>query len=42
MDAIRKNEVYTVTIGGYSSEGLGVARVGGQVLFVQDVYKRQV
>lgn len=34
MDAIRKNEVYTVTIGGYSSEGLGVARVGGQVLFV--------
>ena len=34
MDVIRKNEVYTVSITGYSSEGLGVARVDGQVLFV--------
>ena len=34
MDDIKKNEVYTVTIEGYSSEGLGVARLNGRVLFV--------
>lgn len=34
MNGIKKNEVYTVTIEGYSSEGLGVARLDGRVLFV--------
>lgn len=26
-----KNQVYTAEILGYSSEGLGIARIGGQV-----------
>lgn len=34
MNEIKKNEVYTVTIEGYSSEGLGIARLDGRVLFV--------
>ena len=29
-----KNQVYTAEILGYSSEGLGIARIGGQVVFV--------
>ena len=31
-----KNQVYTAEILGYSSEGLGIARIGGQVVFVHD------
>ena len=34
MGEIRKNEIHTVTIEGYSSEGLGVARIDGRVVFV--------
>lgn len=34
MAELRKNQVHTVTIEGYSSEGLGVARIEGQVVFV--------
>ena len=34
MNDIKKNEVHTVTIEGYSGEGLGVARLNGRVLFV--------
>ena len=33
-EEIRKNGIYTVAIEGYSSEGLGVARIGGRVVFV--------
>ncbi|MDO4845203.1 MAG: 23S rRNA (uracil(1939)-C(5))-methyltransferase RlmD [Oscillospiraceae bacterium] len=31
---LRKNELYPVTITGYSAEGMGVCRVDGQVVFV--------
>jgi len=34
MPNLQKNERYTVTIDAYSSEGLGVARIDGQVVFV--------
>ena len=34
MDDMKKNEVYRVTIEGYSSEGLGIARLDGRVIFV--------
>ncbi len=32
--ALQKNKTYRATIEGYSSEGLGIARVDGQVVFV--------
>jgi len=35
MEALKKNQEYTVSIDGYSAEGLGVCRIGGQVVFVQ-------
>lgn len=31
---LKKNEIYPVTITGYTAEGLGVARIDGQVVFV--------
>lgn len=31
MPALEKNHIYRSTIEGYSSEGLGVARIDGQV-----------
>ena len=31
---LKKNEVYPVTITGYTTEGLGVCRIDGQVVFV--------
>ena len=34
MTALAKNQLHTVTITGYTAEGLGVARVNGQVVFV--------
>ncbi len=34
MSELKKNEIYTVTIGGYSSEGYGVCRVDGRAVFV--------
>lgn len=34
MSELNKNEIYTVTIGGYSSEGYGVCRVDGRAVFV--------
>lgn len=34
MAGLLKNQVHTVTITGYSAEGLGVARIDGQVIFV--------
>lgn len=34
MTQLQKNQVHTVTITGYTAEGLGVARVEGQVVFV--------
>ena len=34
MEALEKGSVYTAAIDGYSSEGLGIARVNGAVVFV--------
>ncbi len=34
MEALEKGSVYTAVIDGYSSEGLGIARVNGAVVFV--------
>lgn len=34
MPDLQKNQLHTVTITGYTSEGLGVARISGQVVFV--------
>jgi len=36
MPALEKNHIYRSTIEGYSSEGLGVARIDGQGGFVHD------
>ena len=42
MTALVKNQVYTAEIAGYSSEGLGIARIGGQVVFVHDAIQGEV
>ena len=34
MEALEKGSIYTAVIDGYSSEGLGIARVNGAVVFV--------
>lgn len=34
MNDLKKNDVYTVTIEGYSSEAYGVCRIGGRAVFV--------
>ena len=39
MPALEKNHIYRSTIEGYSSEGLGVARIDGQVVFVHDAVR---
>jgi len=39
---MQKNQVYTVTITGYTAEGLGVARVEGQVVFVHGGVRGEV
>jgi len=35
MDTLMKNSLHTVRIEGYSADGSGVARIGGQVVFVK-------
>ena len=35
MAILKKNEIHTVTITGYSSDGSGVARIDGLVVFVK-------
>ena len=42
MAALEKNQIHTVTIDGYSSEGLGVCRVEGQVVFVHGALQGEV
>ena len=42
MTAPVKNQVYTAEIQGYSTEGLGIARIGGQVVFVHDAIAGEV
>ena len=34
MAELEKNQIYRAVIEGYSAEGLGIARIGGQVVFV--------
>ena len=34
MNNLKKNDIYTVEIEGYSSEAYGVCRVGGRAVFV--------
>ena len=35
MDALKKNEIYSAAIDGFTSEGLGVAHIGGRAVFVR-------
>ncbi|MBP3313247.1 MAG: 23S rRNA (uracil(1939)-C(5))-methyltransferase RlmD [Oscillospiraceae bacterium] len=36
---MKKNEIYRVTVSGYTAQGLGVARVDGQVVFIHGALK---
>lgn len=42
MIPLRKNQILSVSIDGYNSEGLGVARANGQVLFVHGAVKGEL
>ena len=42
MPALEKNKIYRATIEGYSSEGLGIARIDGQVVFVHRAVRGEV
>lgn len=42
MTPLEKNTIYTAAIEGYSSEGLGIARINGQVVFVHDAIRGEV
>ena len=41
MTELAKNQVYTVTIEGYGGEGMGVARIGGRVVFVRGALRAE-
>ena len=42
MSSLVKNQIYTAEILGYSTEGLGIARIGGQVVFVHNAIRGEV
>ena len=42
MAALEKNNIYTACIEGYSSEGLGIARIDGQVVFVHGAVRGEL
>ena len=42
MKDLAKNQVHTVTIEGYSGEGMGVARIDGRVVFVHGALRGEV
>ena len=42
MASLEKNKTYRATIEGYSSEGLGIARIDGQVVFVHRAVRGEV
>ena len=42
MEQLRKNDIRQALITGYSEEGLGVARIGGQVVFVHGGVRGEV
>ncbi|MDE6931817.1 MAG: TRAM domain-containing protein, partial [Oscillospiraceae bacterium] len=39
MTQLAKNQLHTVTITGYTAEGLGIARIDGQVVFVHNAVR---
>ena len=39
MEKLRENDVYTAVVEGYSSEGLGIVRIHGAVVFVPQVIR---
>ena len=41
MTELAKNQVHTVTIEGYGGEGMGVARIGGRVVFVRGALRAE-
>ena len=42
MANLQKNQLHTVTVTGYTAEGLGVARVDGQVVFIHGGVRGEV
>ena len=42
MPGLEKNRIYRACIQGYSSEGLGIARIDGQVMFVHGAIRGEV
>ena len=42
MPQLQKNQLHTVTITGYTAEGLGVARIDGRVVFVHNAVRGEV
>ena len=42
MNELKKNQVYTVEIEAYSSEGMGVCRVDGRAVFVPGTIEGEV
>ena len=42
MTELKKNEIHRVRIEDYSSEGLGIARINGQVVFVHRALKDEL
>ena len=42
MPGLEKNRIYRAHIDGYSSEGLGIARIDGQVVFVHGVIRAEI
>ena len=42
MPGLEKNRIYRAHIDGYSSEGLGIARIDGQVVFVHGAIRGEV
>jgi 23S rRNA (uracil1939-C5)-methyltransferase len=37
MPELKKNDIYTATCTGYTSEGMGIVRIDGRVVFVKDL-----
>ena len=42
MAQLQKNQLHTVTVTGYTAEGLGVARIDGQVVFVHGAVRGEI
>ena len=42
MPGLEKNRIYRACIQGYSSEGLGIARIDGQVVFVHGAIRGEI